>query len=398
MYDPWNNFKKLNILTIGFAKSTARQATIFANGENQVEILVSISMQDTNGRELNISTDKLKDALYLCDYHTGKKLPSALEFSYDEHEYNRAVSYQNVYSTGNKIALPDNDIMSSDLSQADATYVSFYLSCKALMDNYTIAVGINVPGVGAFDTTVNGTETPNSPKNEKGSVFKNPKYVNVNFLVPIDYSDPLNLHIEAENFSQLSNLFWESWLSPFGPYRGHWDGKLKKRNVYIRPKTSIPNNKFHIHNINYEPVRNEHCSKDKESWHGVERDCFSVLYPNGFPSAVIGRGIGYNNYELNLWYSERNHITFDGHFNISDASYQYRCKVKMDEDHLNGPDIGAAILRLYKIAIPENNCYQLGWEDAIHKSTLSVVDIYGNSGTTEITFDDQNYFDLPCLR
>lgn len=400
MNDSWDDFKKLNTLTVEFAKSTARQATIFANGKNQVEVLVSISMQATDGKELNISIDELKNALYLCNYHTGNKLPLALEASYDEQEYNRAVTYQNVYLAGDKIKLSDNDIISSDSSQIGITYISFYLSCKALMDSYTIAVGINVPGVGAFDTTANGTETPNSPKGEKGSVFKNPKYVNVNFLVPINYSDPSNLQIETENFLQISDLFWESWFFPFGPYTEHWDGELKKKKVYIRPKTAISNNSFHIHNIICKPVRNEHCNKDKESWHGVVRDCFSVLYYNttDFPSAVIGRGTGYDNYELNLWYSEKNHIEFDGYFNISDAAYHYRCQAKVDDNHLNDPDIGAAVLHLYKITIPENNCYQLGWEDAIHKSTLSVVDIYGNSGTTEIIFDDQNYFDLPHVR
>lgn len=146
----------------------------------QVEILITLRIERSDDKSLRLSDNELKEALYLCNYRTGAKISAPWIISFEENEYNRAVSYQNVAK-----AKPGS---ASVEAQADMLNLRFYLSRKTPRDNGLIAVAIHVPDVSDFDTIEYGTSTKNGPCGETGSPFKNPKYVGINLLIPIDYS------------------------------------------------------------------------------------------------------------------------------------------------------------------------------------------------------------------
>lgn len=394
MRSSWKDFNKLNTLSIKFANSTARQATIFANGNNQVEILVTVRMTGTNGSPLYISQEELRKALYLCDYNTGRRISSPWIVTFEKGQYNFAVSYQNVMSARSQEFSVEE--------QSNNENIQFYLSCESYRDNSLIAVALDVPGVGVFNTTENGTHTRNSVDGKTGSRFRSPHHVNVMLVPAINYSDPKNFSIEVSNFETLAtNTRWESYLSFGGPYKQHWNGKLKKRVVSIRPKTDIPNNKFYKNEFVYEPVKNADCNitGTNTTWHGVPIDRFFLIKGPSFPCAVISQGdISPDDYQVNFWYGQENHPHMDGCFHIADSNYEYRCQVQWNDGYKEIENMGIAKLYLYKVSVPLPGCFPYGYQDAIHLPRLNVIDMYGNKGSVEVFFDHNNCFNQPILR
>ncbi len=395
MSSQWDAFGRLATLSIQYAHSLSNTATIFANGKNQIEVFISIQINDTNGSTLNISENELKKAVYLCNYRTGKSLPANWLVTFNENKYNRAVSYRSTL-------IADDTAISAEENRAAAQIV-FYISSNALKDDALVAVGIDIPGVGKFDTTAEGTETKNGPNGTSGSKFKSPKYVAINLLQEINYHNVNNLSIEDSGFFTLySNGWWESRLDVINIYKSHTSATMKRKKIRIKPKTNIDNNYFLEHSIEYDPVVNSDINKGSLSWHGSSHKGFNVIdnlgSGYGLPCAVIGRGYHHDNYQVNFWYSFQNHVKLDGNFYLADNSYVYSCEAKrVDEEYMGQNEHGAATLLLYKVTVPESRCRLYYWYDAIHTATLNVTDIYGNGGSAKLQFDDADFFDTPHI-
>jgi len=393
MSDTWNNFKKLNTLSIDFANNLSRQATIFANSNNQVELLVTLSIEGTDGNLLWLSDDELKEALYLCNYRTGEKISDPWIISFEENDYNRAVSYENV--AGAKLR------PTSVEEQANRLNLRFYLSCKTPRDNGLIAVGVHVPGVGDFDTTEYGTNTKNGPRGETGGPFKNPKYVNINLLSPIDYSDAANLKIEATNFFTLENNFtWSRRRTRTIPIE-YEDGNgisIEKRTVYLKPSGDIHGNYFLKYKIECDRIQNSSVSSNTIDWrYGESFSCFNLLDDLMMDScAVIGAG-HFGGYQTNIWLVEHCVKKGGGTFTLADSDYEYVCFPSIND---NDCDINSfeAKLVCYKVKTPIKDAWKYGWNTVIRPAKLTVTDLYGNHGTTTITFDDHEYFDVPLVK
>lgn len=192
----WNNFYRLDTLKVDFRNnSSARNATIFGNGNNQVAVLAHVKILGPDASTvLSIPEDELKQQISLINYGTGEKLnyngnsPDCNKpWIYSDEDKGFADAFQ--YNS----PLPVNEKMAN----SDVSIITFYVSADDLASGLDIGLSINVPGVGEFNTTSNGTSTKNGPKGESGSVIKLPSFVHLSALSRIDYTDVTNLHISG---------------------------------------------------------------------------------------------------------------------------------------------------------------------------------------------------------
>ncbi|MFV8988269.1 hypothetical protein [Serratia fonticola] len=178
----WDKFYKLTTLVINFRDSASTAASIYGNARNQVAISVRVNATDQQGASLALSNNDLFNAIYFCNYRTGERLPATWDVSITAGDYVNAVSY--------------NAFVNDEISPKNEVTLTYYLSCDSTISSALISVGIDIPGVGAFDTTEQGTSTINAPPGGTGSVFKSPKYLTVTAIPAINYGLSNNITIE----------------------------------------------------------------------------------------------------------------------------------------------------------------------------------------------------------
>lgn len=352
-----------------------------------VELIITVEVLDKNDKRLNVTDEELKETLYVCHSETGESLKSPWLVSDDANEY---------------------IIEASDKSSNTGTirYVYKYISCsKHEFPQITekISVGINIPGVGKFDTSHNGTST----KGTNGHVFKSPKSFDIMALRPIDYGIHDNIKIECGDFETISHsVKWTCRVKKGGPFENHLNGVAKRRIAHIRPnKSATGEEKFKKYEIIHDPIRNGDVSTGTNLWSDSDEEerGFSMINESyGKPCAVIGRGYSNSDYQVNLWYSRKNNIKIDGKFYVVDSKYEkfYVYKLNetpIEENHSDDDEDGAATLLLYKFILPESNKSHTKWDDVFRKITVNVTDYYGNEGSFQLVFDDKDKFDLPGL-
>lgn len=366
-------FHSIDTLSISFASSSSRNATIYGNGKNQVAVIVKLSLLDRENKVVPVDESTLRDAVYLCDYYTGDKISTdgTVDYFYSkkENEYCNAIS-----------------MVVSGREDSDHKAVKLYVSANGIHDGKVISCGINIAGIGDFDTSENGTKNqlPN------GSTYLHQNSVNVKSLAPIDYGDKRNITISAGDFETLrTDLAWKKFDIQGGtgfPIEEHHDGIGKRKIIYIQPNVnSTGQNKFKKHEIIYKPIQNS----DFDSG-------FHLIW-SGVPCAVISRGKYLPEYHVNLWYSRQNHVRIFHFMYVQDTNYHYQFWPEADENHSDDPENGFATLLLYKFIIPAKNFYK-SWRDVIRPVTVNVTDYYGNNGSFELTFDDKDHFDIPGIK
>lgn len=383
----WNQFwalAKLDFVVLG--APSGQPAKIYANGKNMVEVVITIQMLNKEHQKMTVSEEQLRKALYFCEFDSGDELSSSWLIADQPNEYVNGVSR-------------------GDCKDGDSTHAYKYIACsKQDINEITakIAVGINIPDVGKFDTSRDGTST----KTPSGQVFKSPKSAEITALRPIDYSIPSNLQIECGEFEMLrDNIKWNSRLTTEGPLKEHWDGKCHRRFVYIRPnKNATGQDKFKEHSIAYSPIGNSDVSTGTIWWWwdtDKNEACFSDMRQQGgfgLPGAVIGNSSD-NKFRVNHWYSRKNRICLNGKFYIVDSNYYYRFNDNADDiidnDHTGDDENGAASLVLYQLVMPVGSTSKYNWQNVIRNITVNVTDNYGNDGSVTLRFNDSDKFDEP---
>ncbi|EBD1259789.1 hypothetical protein IRA26_004299 [Salmonella enterica] len=195
----YDNFKQLSHLNISYKASAASVATIYGNGLNQVEILIAVQLLDTNGKPVMMTQQEMIDSIYLCDYNTGEKLPSdntgaTWNYTTEPGKYVGALEYAPVGKDSHHFTQDEN-----------YNYLTLYLYSMARSDGQIVAAGIDIPTIGKFNTTANGTLTPNGP-NGSGSVFKMPDNVTAKALLPYQYkTDDFYLTSDSTDKPALNN-------------------------------------------------------------------------------------------------------------------------------------------------------------------------------------------------
>lgn len=389
----WKQFGSLLKLDLAIHGTPDGQKTqIYANSMHMVEAIITVELHDNDGKPLNVTDDQLRKALYFCHYETGQEIKSPWMISDEPNEY--------IIDTSDKLSDTGN-----------LRYVSKYISCadhKVAEITDDISVGIDVPGVGKFDTSRNGTST----KTKSGHIFKSPKSCAIKAIAPINYSNSDNIKIECHDFKTIKdNLRWVGRTEALKTIDfGDTNAKCKRRLVTIRPnKGATGEENFKSYTVEHENVHNSDVSKDTIEWfwddyYGVQVPAFDLLTnQNDYtkPGAIIGRGYERDEYEVNVWYGGQSRILINGKYTVTDTDKLYRFNYDedaIDEDHRGENDDGAATLYLYKCTLPLANRRQESWGDVINDFTVKVFDLYGNTGSIRLYFNDSDKFDAPGLR
>lgn len=197
-------FDSLSILNFSFKESAKSQAHIYANGSNQVEVVVKIRILDKENTPLKIKPEEINDLIYFVNYTDGTEIKE-LEFANEPSEYVKPLLYRSHASkreTGEESSLPPEELNSSII------FVSKYISSSVSSIEKQIAVGIDIPGVGKFDTSLDGTDTKNGPEGdaEPRNFFKSPRSLIIKTESPVDYSqkEAWNIEYNPVNISEFT--------------------------------------------------------------------------------------------------------------------------------------------------------------------------------------------------
>ncbi|WP_334470845.1 hypothetical protein [Arsenophonus sp. PmNCSU2021_1] len=159
----WDNFYRLDYLDLAFVNNTsAQRATIYGNSQNRIAISIKVKIVDKNNNSLVIPADELLRSAHLVQFRNGKRLnwegsgPDSKPWVYTR-------------SSNDYTEVPAFDAVLTDSyvePLTGAQEVIFYLYATDASRGIDIAAGFNVPGVGDFNTSENGTENRNGPKGE----------------------------------------------------------------------------------------------------------------------------------------------------------------------------------------------------------------------------------------
>lgn len=207
----WDKFNKLKTLKIMFHdRSDAKNAEIFGNGINQVKILIHINIESTDTYtdkgetyhyDLDITDKELNEVLSLVTYQKGEKISrnngkSSVRYwnsSTTESAFSAAFGYDMFFTKNEHVA-----------SLKSGQDFIFYVSAADFSadQDIEIAAEVDIPGVGVFNTTSQGTDTINGSQGTmSGSVFKMPAYVHVHARTKIDYSEKKNLFLRQSGWA-----------------------------------------------------------------------------------------------------------------------------------------------------------------------------------------------------
>ncbi|WGL99188.1 hypothetical protein QE177_04715 [Arsenophonus sp. aPb] len=193
----WDVFSRLNRMQISIG-DYGKTGTIYGNGKNQIIISVKVVIIGLDNRLLIIPDDELFKAIHLVHYKEGKRLnrkgnnSNYKPWIYTDKNFG--------YVTPGGVFSPAYIVNAEVNNYENEQVVTFYLYATEPSDSIQISAGIDIPGVGDFNTSEKGTLTRNGPKGETGSVFKQPDFISVNAKEPIDYSRPDAVELKVVDF------------------------------------------------------------------------------------------------------------------------------------------------------------------------------------------------------
>lgn len=397
----WSNFGRITTLSLSFTRSHSRIARIFGNGSNQVAVTVSLRIQDRHGNKINLTRQDMEAGLvYLCDENTGEMLYTPWSYSFWEGPYHKAISFHNSM-------VANVEAVSEDISDAAAETgarssevdtLTFYVTCSDRRDGGLIAAGINIPGVGRFNTTRNGTSTLNGPGGTSGSIFRNPSNVTVIAERAINYSDKNNIRIEHGGYAVLSqNQHFTSRI--MASSYDHYNGVASRKFVSFRSAAGFP---FLFHGVSYNPIENQHCSTGVvHHWNVPGMSAVDPTPGAGRPCAVIGRQMPDSSFYAFFWFSRRNHVRFTGSWFSErwQAGRYYMCnfRARVNDNQIGANEHGAATISLYRFRCFEHNNDRLYWNNTFRRPEVFVIDTYGNRGVFYLTFNADNPEDVEIV-
>ncbi|WGO82815.1 hypothetical protein [Arsenophonus apicola] len=391
-YNIWQDFYQLTHLSIDFPNSVNNKAAIYGNGKNQVEVMVTLRIIDKSLSPISLKEEDVREHIFLCDFFSGNELKAGWKISDKDNGYNKVIEYiQSTDAPHEKIDVMDDGFIS----------IRKFVCCDRQDNGIVIAGGIDIPGVGKFNTSQFGTSTKNGPNGKEGNEFKNPKNITIIAREPIRYSDKDNITIQAGVLSDIADLNYQVFGYNSNPSTGK--GKIMNSIIKIFPsKETGINNFFKEHLITYKAIKNRDVSQEMSVLKSPRVfNCFSILKEPHYPCAVIGKYQD-NNFNLNLWYSMNDIIDIDGFYIIDNGSTdsnmtQFLCNAIVRKQYIDDRN-GSIYLVLYKNIIFSTIAKSRhGWKDVINNPVIEVVDSYGNEGNIELTFDSQEHFDIPAI-
>lgn len=388
----FDQFYRLSSLSISFSQSTNRIAHIYGNGLNQVEVFVTVRIVNAQGDAIEIPQEDEEFKIFLCDYHTGKEVSSPWSVSDEEGKYVNAIRYMAARENDDPV-LRDNGFVT----------VSKFISASKFSAGAVFAAGITIPGVGSFNTSINGTATLNGPGGTSGSVFKNPDHVSVIAQEPVSYNNGRNIRVMHTDRTFIKNLRYTARYSAAGPFYNHPEGgRLERKIISFVSELGHDFRQDYVLNVN--KLTNKTIATGTEiNWgkDGIKETGFNFLGSTAdAPFAAYGR---YNpedeRYHTYVWFPRKSKVSFSGSTYSSRPEWNSRLQVDMSTVyHTNENEGGAVTILLYDAITGANNKNPLQWKySGLSGNRITVYDIFGNSGTFSLTFDPDKYYDAPAL-
>lgn len=386
-YDNPNDIHSLSRLKIQ-AVSENRSPQIYANGRNQLPIQITVKALNKEGNALKFSNETWLSILNLCCAQSDKKLSrngnSGWCFTEVENEYSKEI-------------LSGSHRSKRFLIGEDGTAFIILYVYTYDVNTKRIAVSVDIPySYNKHYTTADiasGAETMS---------------LTVTALSKINYNNRENIAISVGDFMNTSNtLGWTkrdvetTTKDNNGEYTKlsevpHYNGYCKRRIVKIR---SLYHGDFKECKITYEKITNDEVNQGSIKWKGIsEEKCFDALQNDGsysYPCAVIGNGFSYSHYHVNFWFRCKS-IYVDGQVYVYRNLSFSRFWPWVKENHTDD-DYSEGTLLLYKFVVPVQDFTQYSWHDVIRNPTVNVTDIYGNTGTFQLVFNDTEHFNTPGI-
>lgn len=399
----WNDFYKLSTLTIQFHKSPGSStASIFGNGNNQVAVAVQVKIVDSSGNALSLTASDLQNVIYLCNYTDGSDLPSSWSVSNSAGDYSEPLSY-----AGSTLSSVDT------LATSSTVTVVKYISASALSTGQSIAAGINIPGVGAFDTSKNGTSTLNGPEGASGSVFKSAGYVTVAAKQSIDLNDISNFTIKNQTtdfdtiVSNMKVYIARYNNTSYDSVSSNYEGKSYKNNFQIhlssgyafRHKTVYKPSSYGTlfggsatFNVNEPDI---YCGLSPDDHYHIgmvtiDKAHYGVSHTNNF-TAQRDTNYASHTYSGIPLYRNRNLGELQW-YHIGTSDSRHKLTASISEDYIYVGYLEFWLGGAYLMPVNKNTKITYWTEEPSRDyAYVRVADVYGNHGTLKFTFNPDTY-------
>lgn len=405
------NFGQLSELSVIFADTGSGGARIYGNSNNSARVLVNIKIKgrgDNAGKVISLSPGFLIDNVGLCEYSTGNDLA----YGYNKQDMSgwfwrtkgRVDSHQDqdfIGAVDSAAVLMESQGQSGssrvDTWDSETTQYPLYVSCSQKAARYNISAYVNIPGIGKFNCSMNGTSTPNgNPADSRpAQPFKKASFVSVDALAAVNYADPTSIDI-VQPWSS-----WEDWIfsvtdmkithSGYDGWFTRYDGKFAFNPYSL---LILPNSK----NSNIKSDR----FVRKEIVGASGGEVSSMRWAS--PPAIV-RGGGRQNYDLSAIFIDQdycgvlansrfivkrenpgNAMTYiigenDGRLNVGGQDRVSDKYIKIDIRCFSIPEAGSD--------------YHLNGSNSDETAYVAVYDAFGNVGNIKIEFKDSEW---PHLR
>lgn len=375
-------FGQLSSINLTFPGSNYGSAQIYGNGRNQVEVYVTVRILKSNGEDLPITKHDIQKLVYLCDYTTGKKLSSPWEVSDTPGDFVNAVSFG---------ALKGGENPEISASSYIVTVSKFISYSDGYKDGLKIAAGIEIPGVGAFDTSQYGTGTLNGPGGLSGSIYKNPQFLTISAKDKKQYT-PSDIKIHNSTKVRFQDDLGYTSVHNSGPSYGHYTAYVLKRTIEL----SLENG-YAIKNYSITPqtkLKNNDLRTGRSiNWGGGNFYYgFNAIQDNSDhrPFAVVSASPD-DTYHTYFWFRAEDEPFIDGPIFLARSSY--RCRAYPWFKDKSVKEDGIITFRVYEFVVPEDFEWALEWDNKFANLIITIWDAFGNTGEFDAIVNNSAHYD-----
>ncbi|MEW7312169.1 hypothetical protein AB1E22_05510 [Buttiauxella gaviniae] len=397
----WDVCKNISSLAISFADSSGAKSTIYANGRNQVPVIISVAAADAQGHYLNLFASDFyieKNKHYptprieLVNAHNNDDVLSfdgtkGVCYSFSASEWGNPISYTYAKRIMSSV---DNGICN----------IPAYISSYTASPGKEVAVRLNIPGFACITTAITSTGQWESYTTSK---------VSLTFLEKIDYSDASNLQIVDKGWTTLdSSVHYtyhpNSWK---GKSKVQDNGTVRNKQVLIKPNVGNSEVKFLSEKTvvddraHYAPYN----TSDKIGMfgypdkHSTQTYVQSLLdYTPDHGGHIVAWGVEVPEDMKQFGFAHTSGHDCQKETNYEPNGWHYMLDIKEGCGRITwiaSPKKVAGAVTLYAMeaahSVDNSVHHTTSWPQKTQPARVTVYDNFGNSGTFRISWDQRTY-------
>ncbi|MDL4454808.1 hypothetical protein QRZ34_27685 [Klebsiella michiganensis] len=339
-------------------------------------IAINYLIADKYDNPIAITEQDIRKRLYLCHSHNGERMGAHWEIKFSPGDFEGRVGAENY-------------LFENELGKDDSVIILYIKNKnKSGNEHVLISVGIDVPGVGRFDTSINGTNTPNG---HDGCTFKSPKSVSIKTLPPINYGDLSNVSIYGNVWRGGDMIFKKELIDYFSLFNSNklvfFEGETNKVDVYVKTLKIKASKKLPGHYFIKKFISRNNMSNLALDFNGCDGKnyadmifCFnSREYHEQLPAQIIDVSVVFiDASSCRVVTSKKNRKNLQGRVNVD-----MELKEKIRGDMIT---ISMIHLRCHTCVHASEPWGQLKTEGKV--TYIDVYDNFGNKGRLEISISE----------